>query len=244
MVCMQEGTTVAYDEARAVTLTLNPTKINYVENPSFEVDDTGWTLTGLTFSQDTNVPYEGYSGTYSGKFVAIGSWELDCDSSLPVDPGSYFSVSHYMYSPDMTSMDVYIDLYDSTDTLIDTVHNVHDLSMTNDGTWMRDYTSILIPSSSTATYAKYRIEGSAGTLYLDMVMAEDTYKPTDYFDGSMPEEYGVVWAGTAHDSQSYLYPNKLIKLPRLANTMNEWVPMNSWWRINTLAGLEYTVLDV
>ena len=149
-----------------------------------------------------------------------------------------------MYSPNMASMNAYIDLYDSSDNLVDSVQNTHDLTMTNSGMWMRDYTSILVPSTSTASYAKYRMQGTVGTLYLDMVMAEDTYKPTDYFDGSMPEEYGVVWAGTAHDSVSYLYPNKLTKLPRLANTMNEWLPTNTWWRINTLAGLEYTNLQV
>ena len=244
MVCMQTGTSVSYDEARAVTLTLSPTKINYIENPSFEVDSSKWTLTNLSFAQDTNVPSDGYSGTYSGKFVSSGSWTLACNTKMTVDPGSYFTVSHYMQSPAMTSMTAYIDLYDASDNLVDTVSNVHDLTMTNGGMWMRGYTTILVPSSSTATYAKYRIQGTAGTLYLDMVQGEDTFKPTDYFDGSMPSQYGVVWAGTAHSSESYMYPNKLTKIPRLANTLNDWMPMNTWWRVQTLAGVEYTNLQV
>jgi len=110
--------------------------------------------------------------------------------------------------------------------------------------WMRGYISALIPSGSTATYAKYRLQGTAGTLYLDMVMAQDTFAPSDYFDGSMPELVGAIWQGTPNASTSLYYPNKATKILRLAHTLVDWVPMNSWWRITTPAGLEYTNLDV
>ena len=236
---------VEYEEARAATISLAPKLENYIENPSFEVDDSLWTTTNLTFSQDTNIPVAGYPGSYSGKFECVsGSWSLECDSNLELEAGIYFTVSHYMYSPDMSSMDVYIDLYDSGDNLIDTIENTHDLSMTNSGMWMRDYTSVLIPSTSTAAYAKYRMTGTVGTLYLDMVLAQDTYKPTDYFDGSMPELTGVIWEGTPHNSYSLYYPNKSTKFLRLAQTLNDWLPMNTFWRLVTLAGLEYTNLTV
>jgi hypothetical protein len=77
-----------------------------------------------------------------------------------------------------------------------------------------------------------------------MVMAQDTYAPSDYFDGSMPELAGVIWEGTAHNSTSLYYPNKATKFLRLAQTLVNWMPMNSWWRITTPAGLEYNNLDV
>jgi hypothetical protein len=137
-------------------------------------------------------------------------------------------------------MNVFIDLYDADDVLLETIENTHELM----DTWMRDYTTVLIPSDSTAAYAKYRLEGTAGTLYLDMVMAQDTFSPSDYFDGSMPELVGVIWEGTPHDSNSLYYPNKSTKFLRLAQTLVNWMPMNSWWRITTPAGLEYTNLDV
>ena len=145
-----------------------------------------------------------------------------------------------MKSPDMAEMNVYIDLYDADDVLLETVENTYMLT----DSWMRDNTTVLIPSDSTAVYAKYRLEGTAGTLYLDMVMAQDTFTPSDYFDGSMPELVGVIWEGTAHDSNSLYYPNKSTKFLRLAQTLVNWVPMNAWWRITTPAGLEYTNLDV
>jgi hypothetical protein len=231
---------VEYDEARAVTINLAPTSENYVENPSFEVDDSNWTITGLTFTQDADVPLVGYPGSFSGKFVATGAWTMECDSIFPIETGIYFNVSHYMKSADMTTMDVTIELYDADDELVDSEFSSHEVS----NTWERSHTSILIPPDSTAVYAKARHEGNAGTFYIDMVMAQDTFSPTDYFDGSMPELVGAIWEGTAHESASLYYPNKSTKILRLAQTLNDWVPMNTWWRITTPAGLEYTNLDV
>jgi len=231
---------VEYEEARATTVNLSPKLENYIYNPSFEDNSDSWTLTGLTFTQDANIPVEGFPGSYSGKFVAAGAWSLQCDNPLALEVGIYFNVSHYMKSPDMMSMNAYIDLYDKDDVLVDTIEDTHMLT----NVWMRGYTVILNDSESTATYAKYRLEGTAGTLYLDMVMAQDTYTPSDYFDGSMPELAGVIWEGVPHNSVSLYYPNKSTKFLRLAQTLADWMPMNSWWRITTTAGLEYTNLDV
>ena len=186
------------------------------------------------------MPFVGYPGSFSGKFTAAGSWILECDSELPVETGIYFNVSQYMLSSNISSVDITISLYDNTDTLVDEITETQTIS----DAWERYYVSTLIPVDSTATYAKVKFEGTAGVLYLDMVMAQDTFMPTDYFDGSMPELVGVIWEGTAHESNSLYYPNKATKILRLAQTLEDWVPMNSWWRITTPAGLEYTNLTV
>lgn len=234
------GSATPYDEARVTTIELAPQLENYITNPSFEVDLTDWTLTGATFSQDSSIPGIGYPGSYSAKFVGASNWSLQCESQMHLETGIYFTISHYMKSADITTMDAFIDLYDKEDVLLDTYQDMH--TVTTD--WERGYMTILIPSNSTAAYCKYRLEAPAGTLYLDMVQAQDAYTPTDYFDGSLPETYGAIWQGTAHASNTLYYPNKSTKFLRLAQTLVNWVPMNAWWRLTTPAGLEYTNLDV
>ena len=243
MVCFQTGTSVSYDEARALTLNLNPIKTNYIENPSFEIDATGWDLTNLTFSlNSSNYPKEGYPSLHSGQFVAgSGTWQLSNTSEIPVDPGTFFNVSMYAYSLDIPNMNMYIDVYDSSDTLITSISDTHTMT----STWARKYVRGLIDANLVADHAYVRFTGTGpGTFNLDMIQAEDTYNPTDYFDGSMPVNEGVVWQGTANNSISLSYPGKTTKIPRLSDTMVDWVPMNMWWRITTPAGLEYTNLSV
>jgi len=245
MVCFQVGTTVVYDEARAVTVQLEPSQTNYIANPSFEVDDTGWTLTGLSFSQDpTNYPMEGYPSTHSGKFTATATtWELANTSQIPVDPGTYFNVSMYAYSDSIPMMDMYIDVYDASDTLITSFQDTHMMGMM----WMRHYVGGLMDINTQPDHAHVRFVGTANigdSFNLDMIQGQDTYLPTDYFDGSMPASVGVIWQGTANNSPSLYYPGKDTKFLRLAQTMMDWVPMNTWWRITTPAGLEYTNLTV
>ena len=150
------------------------------------------------------------------------------------------NVSQYIKSADISSVDLTIELYDADDVLLDTITTTETITTE----WTRVYSSLLIPSSSTASYAKFRLSGAIGTFYLDMVMAQDTYLPTDYFDGSMPELVGAIWEGAPHGSYSLYYPNKSTKFLRLAETLVNWMPMNAWWRLVTPAGLEYTNLDV
>lgn len=240
-VCFQLGASVDYYEARSVDLHLLAKKQNYIHNPSFEVDDSTWALTGLDpFEQSTSVPYDGYSGAYSGKFVASGSWTIQPTYPIPVDIGFYVSLSMYVKSADLTSMDMDIQVYDADDVLLYTISGSHEVT----ADWTRGSISGLIPSDSGSSYANVVFSGGAGTFYLDMIQFEDTSESTDYFDGSMPSNFGVIWEGASNASNSFLYPSKPIKMSRLAHTMKEWVPSNTWWRLTTPAGVEYDNLDV
>ena len=76
------------------------------------------------------------------------------------------------------------------------------------------------------------------------MQAEYGVTPSEYFDGSLPSQYGVVWEGTADNSYSHLYYNKPYKIPRIGQTIYDWVPPNTFWRLKTYGGLEYTNLTV
>jgi phage tail-like protein len=240
-VCMQEGNTVAYDEARAVDLFLLPLKTNYIKNPSFEVNSTTWALSGATFTQDASVPTYGYSGEYSGKFVVTNPWSITTDYEIPVTPGKYYTASASIKANAVLSANLKITFYDEADAVVETVTQA--ISVT---TSFANFTLTgLTDSSAEASYAKVSFYGTtAGTIYLDLIQFEQSQVATDYFDGSLPSDFGAVWEGTDDASYSHLYPNKPKKIPRLGKTMNDWVPQNAFWRVRTYDGVEYTTTTV
>ena len=240
-VCMQEGSTVAYDEARAIDVFLIPLKTNYIKNPSFEVNSTTWALSGATFTQDASVPTYGYSGEYSGKFVVTNPWSITTDYEIPVTPGKYYTASASIKANAALSANLKITFYDEADAVVETVTQA--ISVT---TSFANFTLTgLTDSLSDASYAKVSFYGTvAGTIYLDLIQFEQSQVASDYFDGSLPSDFGAVWEGTDDASYSHLYPNKPKKIPRLGKTMNDWVPQNAFWRVRTYDGVEYTTTTV
>jgi phage tail-like protein len=240
-VCMQTGAAVAYDEARAIDVFLLPSKTNYIKNPSFEVNSTTWALSGATFTQDSSVPTYGYSGDYSGKFVVTNPWSITTNYEIPITTGKYYTVSASIKALAALSANLKITFYDDSDAVVETVTEV--ISVT---TSFANFTLTgLTDSSSNASYAKVSFYGTtAGTLYLDLIQFEQSQIATDYFDGSLPSEFGAVWEGTDDASYTHLYPNKPKKVPRLGKTINDWVPQNAFWRVRTYDGVEYTTTTV
>ena len=240
-VCMQEGATVAYDEARAIDVFLLPSKTNYIKNPSFEVNSSTWALSGATFTQDASVPTYGYSGDYSGKFVVTNPWSITTDYEIPITVGKYYTLSASIKALAALSANLKITFYNDADSIVETVTEV--ISVT---TSFANFTLTgLTDSSSNASYAKVSFYGTtAGTIFLDLIQFEQSQIATDYFDGSLPSEFGAVWEGTDDASYTHLYPNKPKKVPRLGKTMNDWVPQNAFWRLRTYDGVEYTTTTV
>lgn len=240
-VCMQEGATVAYDEARAIDVFLLPSKTNYIKNPSFEVNSSTWALSGATFTQDSSVPTYGYSGNYSGKFVVTNPWSITTNYEIPITVGKYYTVSASIKALAALSANLKITFYNDADAVVETVTEV--ISVT---TSFANFTLTgLTDSSSDASYAKVSFYGTtAGTIYLDLIQFEQSQIATDYFDGSLPSEFGAVWEGTDDASYTHLYTNKPKKVPRLGKTMNDWVPQNAFWRLRSYDGVEYTTTTV
>ena len=240
-VCMQEGGTVAYDEARAIDVFLSPLKTNYIKNPSFEVNSTTWALNGATFTQDSGVPTYGYSGDYSGKFVVTNPWSITTDYEIPVTPGKYYTASASIKALAALSANIKITFYDDADAVVETVTQA--ISVTT------SFASVtltgLTDSTSDASYAKVSFYGTtAGSIFLDLIQFEQSQVATDYFDGSLPSDFGAVWEGTDDASYTHLYPSKPKKIPRLAKTLIDWVPQNAFWRLRTYDGVEYTTTTV
>ena len=249
-ISLQAGATASYDEARAVDVLLNPNKSNLIYNPSFENNATdNWTLSGsASISTVSDVPAEVYSGSKSAKIIATGDWTLTSNKAN-ILPGKYYTGSAYVKSSS-----------DITMTFIgrDSSGNVIDNDPYPQGTfanWTRVYATDLTDASDalTDTY-EVVFSGGAGTFYIDCVQFENTFRfnptqspnfsPTDYIDGSIPSSFGCVWSGTEHNSPSYLYVNKDLKVLALAQTISDWLPENVFWRVRTYAAVEYNNLTV
>jgi hypothetical protein len=240
-VCMQVGDAVAYDEARAVDIFLVPLKTNYIKNPSFEVNSATWALSGATFTQDSSVPTYGYSGDYSGKFVVTNPWSITTDYEIPVTPGKYYTASASIKALAALSANIKITFYDEDDAIVETITEL--ISVTT--SFANVTLTGLTDSASDAAYAKISFYGTtAGSIFLDLIQFEQSQVATDYFDGSLPSDFGAIWEGTDDASYSHLYPSKPKKIPRLAKTLIDWIPQNAFWRLRTYDGVEYTTLTV
>ena len=240
-VCMQLGVEVAYDEARAIDILLLPNKINFVKNPSFEVNVTdSWTIDGMaSVAQDVDVSAIAYSGIKSAKITASGPWTFT-SNAFDVSPGVYGVVSAFVKTTNdltltLVGRDVDGNIVDATD--------MYEFGTVVD--WARVSGTELVDAFNTGL-ATYEIEfsGNSGVFYLDCVQAEYGVTPSEYFDGSVPSQFGVIWEGTADNSYSHLYYSKPFKVPRIGNTIAEWIPPNTFWRIRTAAEVEYTNLTV
>ena len=233
MVCLQEGTTPSYEEARAINIFVNPNKVNLVHNPSFEANVTdGWTKTGsVTVTQDTDVDPNFYSGQNSAKLVATGDWTFTANTSA-VTTGQYYTVSANVKGTDTITMTITA----GSDTMQSTIPA--------SSTWGRYSATMIVPDNSTATDIHVSFAGPSGTYHIDGVQLEQTFQATEYFDGYLPEAFGAVWTGTPNNSASVVYFSKPIKMFRLGNTLNDWVPKGAFWKLSSYAGLEYNNLQV
>lgn len=240
-VCAQLGNAVDYYEARAIDVFISPTKSNYIHNPSFEVNTTdGWTLSGsATTAQDVDIPTAAYSGTKSVKITATGNWTFK-SNSVPVVQGPYYTFSTYLKSTDPLTI-----TFIGKDSLGNPTGHEDTFTIDAQTDWTRVSATDLVNSeeSEVVTY-DIEISGGVGTYYLDCAQFERGQFATDYFDGSLPSDFGAVWEGTADNSNTHLYANKPSKVPRLGKTLTNWIPPNTFWRLMSYAGVEYTNLTV
>jgi len=240
-VCMQTGASAVYDEARSIDIFLNPKKSNLIKNPSFETNVTdSWTATGSpTITQNADVSDLAYSGIKSAKVVATGAWTLK-SNTMSITRGLFYTASGLFKAT--TSLTVSLVARNSGGTIV----GVSTTSVLGTAANWSEFTSTILTDATTSTASTYEIvfSGGSGTFYLDCIQFEKSPTATDYFDGSLPSDFGAVWEGTAHNSFSHLYPTKPQKIQRLGKTLVDWVPQNTFWRLRTYGGVEYTTTTV
>jgi hypothetical protein len=239
------ATATTFDEARCIDLFVTPKTVNILANPSFETNATRWSTNSSTTRDNSTVP-EGNPGSYSLRLSGQNNFSLStvCNTfptTYKLTQGNYYVFSMYMKASAACNLNMILVADDDDSTNVESA--TQPVSLTT--SWQRQYVRLFIPEELSATgniTVTFTMSGtiSGQTVWVDNAQFEQAYKPTDYFDGSLPQASGVFWSGTAHASYSFRYDNWTIKMARLLNTLYQWVPNNAPWRVTSYKGLEGT----
>ena len=182
-------------------------RVNYIVNPSFEVDASNWvTLAGATL---TRVTSESIFGSAALQVDSVGGGGIQTANRVPFLAGQGdYQISAYVKLEEGATEANYFLRYLQYETLEASgtvaAANVGIQSLTVTGNWVR--LSGVMPRSATANYFHLRVvTGSTTpgeTYYIDSVMVEKSSTLKPYFDGSQ----GGFWTGTPHGSYSGANP--------------------------------------
>jgi hypothetical protein len=239
---LYESSTPSYEEARGVKVFLAPSKINYLNNPSFEVVNSEWTIAAGTTSVVTSTFANAVGSSKMLQSVTNNGTlsSYTTVTTVPVPVGSFYTFSIYAKTVSGTAT-VRLTITADDGTALDPVTTTGS-NVTLTTAEQRLYVTVYVPGTFGAnTVITCRLSGTTTgqTINLDGAQLESNYLPTDYFDGEFPAAYGALWAGADNESVSYLYPNKDIKVPRLIANLAEYMPIGTTYSVSTYAGLEY-----
>jgi hypothetical protein len=241
------ATATNYDEARGLDIFLEPRKVNILANPSFETNTTYWTTNSSATRDNTTVP-PGLPGTFSLRLSGQTAFSLATNANknpttYKLKQGGFYTASIYMKASANSTLTMTLVADDDDSTNV--VNAASTLALTS--TWKRYTVSLYIPEDLSGTgnitlslTISGTLSSSSVNVYADAAQVEVGFNATDYFDGSLPEKSGVFWSGTAHASYSYFYQSRTIKMARLLDSLSQWVPMGTLWRVRSYKGEEGT----
>lgn len=235
----------SFQEARAITIFLNPNKSNYITNPSFEEGTTNWTITATADSVELDAPDSVGAGEDCLELELDTGAIVETETAVIPITNAYYTLSFYAKASD--ELDVTVTLTPNDDGTPTEGEEIETFTLSTD--WERYIITAFIDEDDVTENLTYTInldfDTAAGeTASIDAFQLEKSFRATDYFDGSLSSQFGAVWEGTEHESVSHSYTNKAIKLPRLSQTLDQFVPANAYWRLTSYAGVEYTRLSV
>jgi len=243
-----------YTEARAVEVYLHPDKTNFLYNPSFETLNDDDEIDGWTFAAPATQVEASIDGIYHVDYVA----EIDTETVAPTTSsaplvstttthalpvGKFVTFSMYVRTTEGTTGTMNLGVILS-DTALDVELGVVSTSFVATTGWQRVSVRTFIPGefsgvdveevTSFATCILYGDSDDA-VIQIDSAQLEDSYLPTDYFDGNL-DALGGFFSGDDPDTEesediSYLYYNASSKIPTLATQIKRYLPRNMAYTI-------------
>lgn len=240
------GTLAAYEEPRGVNVFLNSNKANYLSNPSFDEDGTSWNVSISSWDYvPSTLPF-----IYAGETMleltaqAVGNVVLSTTvepQSLPTEKS--YSFSAYLQTPEEDGEEEVTLSITATDGITTVTRTSEAFTVTSE--WSRPYLELYISDEFNSQTLEFEVEitvttNNGGNINVEAAQLEVGYYPSDYFDGSFPPEYGISWKGTEHESASHTYLLKQVKIIRLIQELENYLPSNTAYNITSHAGPEVT----
>jgi hypothetical protein len=238
-----------YSEPRAAFIELNPTKYNYVKNPTFESDGADWDVNNATESSVSSTLDLAPSGSSMLRLVTTGASTISSPylsfSSIEglFDVAQSYTFSIYIKSS--AARDLTLNFYatDSTSGGPGTLESLEQISV---GTgWARYSVSLYLTTAFTKANTNFFVKiyggsATAATIEFDCAQIEQGIVPTDYFDGSLIS-LGAGWTtgiDNQNNSTSFIYPNRDAKVSRLSSEIADFIPINTGYFVKSLLALE------
>lgn len=228
----------SYQPPRDIRITLIAERVNLFPNPNFETslahisagnaDTTLGRATAGGYFADARLTMTA-PGSGSGPWTLVAN-SPSGTSGIPVQAGSNYTLSAYTRSEAVvTGRTARIDYtwYTSAGTQIS--YNTGSAITTGDA-WVRPSVTVVAPS--TAAYLRVGlvvlgVTAASEVHDWDGVLVEKTSELRDFFDGSALPAGDYMWAGTTHESASYLYRRRELKGARLLALLPEYLPIGA-----------------
>jgi len=160
-------------------------------------------------------------------------------NSTVISSGKFVNASFYAKTLEENSTETFTVVMSAVNALTQQVvySNSFEVEVTNE--LQRFNGALFVPKVEPELYViNLTIVGDTkgNTVYFDRATVENSFAPTDYFDGDFPVSYGAVWESTPFASASHLYPNLAIKITRLKQELEKYLPINTSFLIEWYGG--------
>jgi len=217
-----------FEDAKTTTFNIKANRVNLCPNPSFETDNTGWSVfpsgTSTTASRSTTNGAKFGSAAYSIAFSSGKDTGVQYSANgavipaIQVIPGNSYAASAYLKITSGNSATYRLELrwFNISDVQLDTAVG-SDTTVTSDIGWTRLNVTGSAPTGAVyATLILRKTMNATGVVnaLLDGVLVEQSQTVNPYFDGSFDgysweENRDSMWESTTDLSASHLYLNRV-----------------------------------
>lgn len=246
MVKLSSSSVNVYEEPKSVEILLAANKTNHLKNPSFE-NWTSTTLNNWTTTSDVAKVATTLASVYGETYMLELTTELADTTTISTvadttyaEVNAFYTFSVYMQAPDGDeSFTITLTADDGINPPFEFTSGVFTVSTD----WERYHATFKVPgtfeANSLSITATISGDTTGSVVNLDNAQLESSYNPNDYFDGSLGFVNGAFWGGAEHASASYLYVNRIAKIPRVIAELPNYLPMGTPYLLKTYYGLEH-----